>query len=93
MSKQQETKKELSPRPLMQLLGDFGNSRILDAAIEYDFFTLIHGGFHSYEEIAREAGTVPRATRIVLDSLIALALVEKHGEGYFLAPISETYLV
>ncbi len=93
MSKQQETKKELSPRPLMQLLGDFGNSRILDAAIEYDFFTLIHGGFHSYEEIAREAGTVPRATRIVLDSLIALALVEKRDGKYFLTPISETYLV
>lgn len=77
----------------MRLLGDFGNSRILDAAIEYDFFTLIHRGFHSYEEIAREAGTVPRPTRIVLDSLIALALVEKRGEKYFLAPISESFLV
>lgn len=77
----------------MRLLGDFANSRILDAAIEYDFFTLIHRGHHSYEEIAREAGTVPRATRIVLDSLIALALVEKRAEKYFLTPISETYLV
>ncbi len=77
----------------MRLLGDFGNSQILDAAIEYDFFTLIHRGFHTYEEIAREAGTVPRATRIVLDSLIALALVEKREGRYFLAPISATFLV
>lgn len=77
----------------MRLLGDFGNSQILDAAIEYDFFTLIHRGFHAYEEIAREAGTVPRATRIVLDGLIALALVEKRQGKYFLAPISETFLV
>ena len=93
MSQQPNTKEEISSRPLMRLLGDFGNSRILDAAIEYDFFTLIHRGFHSYEEIAREAGTVPRATRIVLDSLIALGLVEKREEKYFLTPISESFLV
>lgn len=77
----------------MRLLGDFGNSQILNAAIEYDFFTLIHRGLHTYEEIAREAGTVPRATRIVLDSLIALALVEKREGRYFLTPISDTFLV
>ena len=93
MSQPRNTKEELSPRPLMRLLGDFGNSRILEAAIEYDFFTLIHRGFDTYEEVAREAGTVPRATRIVLDGLLALALVEKRKGKYFLTPISETYLV
>ncbi|MFQ5848951.1 MAG: methyltransferase [Candidatus Binatia bacterium] len=93
MSHPRDTKEDLSPRPLMRLLGDFGNSRILEAAIEYDFFTLIHRGFHTHEEIAREASTVPRATRIVLDSLVALALVEKRQGGYFLTPISETFLV
>ncbi|HEX5606473.1 MAG TPA: methyltransferase dimerization domain-containing protein, partial [Candidatus Binatia bacterium] len=66
--------RELSPRPLMRILGDFANSQILDASIEYDFFTLIHDGSHSAEEIARRAGTDPRATRIVLDSLPALGL-------------------
>jgi len=89
----ESNKEGLSPRPLMRLLGDFGNSQILDAAIEYDFFTLIHRGFHTYEEIARQAGTVPRATRILLDGLIALALVEKRDGRYFLTPISEAFLV
>ena len=89
----QNTKEALSSNPLMRLLGDFGNSRILEAAIEYDFFTLIHRGFVTYEAVAREAGTAPRATRIVLDSLLALSLVEKRNGKYFLAPISETYLV
>jgi SAM-dependent methyltransferase len=93
MSRVENVKQDLSPRPLMRLLGDFGNSQILNASIEYDFFTLIHHGLHTYEEIAREAGTVPRATRIVLDSLIALALVEKRQGRYFLTPISETFLV
>jgi ubiquinone/menaquinone biosynthesis C-methylase UbiE len=77
----------------MRLLGDFGNSQILNAAIEYDFFTHIDHGFHSYEQIARQAGTDPRATRIVLDGLIALALIEKREKKYFLTPISQTFLV
>lgn len=77
----------------MHLLGDFSNSQILNTALEYDFFTLIYGGLRTYEEIAREAGTSPRATRIVLDSLIALALVEKRQGRYFLTAVSENFLV
>jgi ubiquinone/menaquinone biosynthesis C-methylase UbiE len=93
VSRPENAKEGLSPRPLMRLLGDFGNSQILNAAIEYDFFTHIAHGHHGYEEIAHEAGTNPRATRIVLDGLIALAMVEKRGGKYFLTPISETFLV
>jgi ubiquinone/menaquinone biosynthesis C-methylase UbiE len=88
-----ENTEELSPRPLMRILGDFANSQILDAALEYDFFTLIHRGLCTAEEIAREAGTNPRGTRIVLDSLPALALVEKREGRYFLTPTSETFLI
>lgn len=93
MSRPRDTRESLSPRPLIRLLGDFANSRILDAAIEFDFFTLIHKGLHSYEEIAREAQTDPRGTRILLDSLIALSLVEKREGKYFLMPISDAFLV
>jgi ubiquinone/menaquinone biosynthesis C-methylase UbiE len=84
---------EFSPRPLMRILGDFANSQILDASIEYDFFTLIHNGMHSADEIARAAGTDPRATRIVLDSLPALGLVQKEDGEYSLTPMAETFLV
>lgn len=83
----------LSPRPLMRILGDFADSQILDAAIEYDFFTLIHKGLRTAEEIAREAGTNPRATRIVLDSLPALSVIEKREGRYFLTPTSEAFLI
>ena len=84
---------EVSPRPLMRILGDFANSQILNAALEYDFFTLIHKGFKRAEEIARQAGTDPRATRIVLDSLPALGLIEKRGGEYLLTPMAEIFLV
>jgi ubiquinone/menaquinone biosynthesis C-methylase UbiE len=88
-----KTEKKLSPRPLMRILGDFANSRILDATLEYDFFTHIHKGAHSADQVAREAGTDPRATRIVLDSLLAMDLVEKRDGCYYLPPISEAFLV
>lgn len=93
MSSSKIQKDAPSAHPLLRLLADFANSRILDAAIEYGFFTLIHRGFHSYEEIARQSGTDPRATRIVLDGLIALELVEKREGQYYLKPVSETFLV
>ena len=84
---------ELSPRPLMRILGDFANSQILDASIEYDFFTLIDQGHRSAEEVARLAGTDARATRIVLDSLPALGLIEKREGKYFLTPTADVFLV
>jgi ubiquinone/menaquinone biosynthesis C-methylase UbiE len=93
MSRPAKTQQELSPRPLMRILGDFGNSQILDASLEYDFFTLIHKGFHTAEEVARQAATDPRATRIVLDALLALGLMEKKAGRYSLPAISEVFLV
>jgi ubiquinone/menaquinone biosynthesis C-methylase UbiE len=93
MSESPTFKETLSARPLMRILGDFANSQILDAAIEYDFFTIIHKGFQTTEAIASEAGTDPRATRIVLDSLPALAVIEKRDGKYFLTPMSDAFLV
>jgi ubiquinone/menaquinone biosynthesis C-methylase UbiE len=93
MSHPGKTQEELSSRPLMRMLGDFANSQILDASLEYDFFTLIHHGFQTADDVAREAGTNPRATRIVLDSLLASALIDKKDGRYSLLPVSETFLV
>jgi len=89
----ESNQEEISPRPLMRILGDFANSQILDAALEYDFFTLINKGFDSAEAVAREAGTDARATRIVLDSLPALSLIEKRDGRYFLTPSAQAFLV
>jgi hypothetical protein len=79
MPKSPLTQPDLSPRILMRILGDFANSQILDASIEYNFFTLIGNGFQTADQVASQAGTDPRATRIVLDSLLAVALVEKRN--------------
>ena len=84
---------DLSPRPLMRILGDFANSQILDASIEYDFFTWIHKGYQTAGEVAQQAGTDARATRIVLDSLPALGLVEKRDGKYSLTLTADVFLV
>jgi ubiquinone/menaquinone biosynthesis C-methylase UbiE len=93
MSQETIAQRELSARSLMRILGDFANSQILDASIEYDFFTLIDKGVQTAEEVARRACTDPRATRIVLDSLPALSLVEKRDGKYFLTPSAKMFLV
>jgi hypothetical protein len=82
-----KTQEELSPLPLMRILGDFANSQTLDAALEYDFFTLIHKGLKRRTKSLAKPGPHPRATRIVLDGLIALALIEKKDGRYHNIPI------
>jgi ubiquinone/menaquinone biosynthesis C-methylase UbiE len=77
----------------MRILADFANSQILDVALEYDFFTLISQGHNSADAVARQAGTDPRATRILLDSLPALGVVEKRDGKYFNSPSAEAFLV
>lgn len=93
MTQESSAQQKLSPRPLMRILGDFANSQILDAAIEYDLFTIIDKGFQTSEEIAREAGTDRRATRIVLDSLPALDLIQKRDGKYYLTLTAKAFLV
>lgn len=93
MGQTENNKGGFRPHPLLRIMGDFGNSQMLNAALEYDFFTLVHGGRHTYDEIAEQAGTVPRSTRILLDGLIALGLLDKREGKYFLTPLSEAFLV
>ena len=85
---------ELSPRPLMRILGDFANSQILDAALEYDFFTLIHKGFKSAEEIARRSRYgCARDAHCARQLAGVVGLIEKRDGKYFLTPTAEAFLV
>jgi hypothetical protein len=59
-----KTPEEIVPASVDANSRGLANSQILDAALEYDFFTLIHKGSQTADDIAREAGTKPRATRI-----------------------------
>jgi hypothetical protein len=48
----------MSPRPADANSGDFANSQILDAFLEYDFFTLINKGFNTADKVTRKFGAL-----------------------------------
>ncbi|HDD35205.1 MAG TPA: methyltransferase domain-containing protein [Candidatus Desulfofervidus auxilii] len=78
---------------IMRILGGYGNSQILNTALEFDIFTHIANGANNIEELAIKTNTDKKALSILLDALIALNLLKKQNDSYCLTPISETYLV
>jgi len=66
---------------------------VLNAALELDVFTVIAGGRHSLVGIADSAHADKRGMEILLDALCPLGLLSKSGEGYFLTPVSDAFLV
>jgi ubiquinone/menaquinone biosynthesis C-methylase UbiE len=81
------------PDRLLALGNGFWASQILAAAAEHRFFTLIASGRRTADAIAASAGTDPRGTRMVLDSLTALDVLVKSDAGYALTPDAEAFLV
>ena len=78
---------------IMKLLGAYGNSQILNTALEYDIFTHISNGAHSLTELANKTNTNEKALSILLDALVALNFLKKGNGNYHLTPSSRTYLV
>lgn len=88
----------VTPQGLMQMHMAMGASRVLSAAVQHALFSHIAAGYGSVPAIAKAAGTDPRATRMLLDALVALGLLSKTGAGreagqYHLTPAVRAYLV
>ncbi len=83
----------MTPQGLMQMHMAMGASRVLSAAVQHALFSHIASGHESVAAIAAAAGTDPRATRMLLDALVALGLLGKEGGQYRLTPESRIYLV
>lgn len=81
------------PDRIMGLANGFWVSQIMSAAAHYKFFTLIAKGYHSADAVAKAAGTDPRGTRMVLDALASVGVIEKHRDGYALTPEADAFLV
>ena len=82
-----------TPDRLLGLGTAFWVSQILSAAAHYKFFTLISKGHRTAEAVAKAAQTDPRGTRMVLDGLAAVGVLEKVRDGYALAPDTDAFLV
>lgn len=82
----------MQPEQLDSTLRAFQESRILLTAIELNIFTFLGGGTTASEAASR-MGADPRATRMLLDALVSLDLIEKHGEVYSNTDLSARLLV
>ena len=84
---------QVTPDRIMQMAHGFWPAAILSSAAAWDFFTHIAHGHTTADAVAAAAGTDPRGTRMVLDSLVALEFLTKQGGRYALTPDSDAFLV
>lgn len=67
---------------ILEMAAGFRPACVLGAAAELDVFTAIGEAHLSLEEVAGRLRADHRATRILLDALVALRLLKKQGERY-----------
>ena len=83
----------MTPEPLMNLFFSMVPSRVLMSAVQLQVFSRISAGKRTAAEIAEAAGASERGMRMLLDALVALALLAKQNERYELTPLAAEYLV
>jgi len=85
--------KTFPPLNIQEALWAGAKIHILASALEFKVFNAIEEGAHRIEEIASKIGASPKGSRILLDALTGMKLLEKRDSKYFLTPESETFLV
>jgi hypothetical protein len=83
----------ISPEPLMQMIQGLQVTGIVQAAVTLGIFDRIAEAPRSAEETATIVGADGRGTRILLDALVALRLLDLDGSTYRVAPMANTFLV
>jgi len=82
-----------SPEPIMRMIQGLQTTAILKAGVELGVFDRVAAGAHDVQSLAAAIGASERGTRILLDGLAALRLLETADDGYRLTPLADTYLV
>ena len=84
---------DISPEPLMTMLHGLQVTAILQAGVQLRVFDQIAAGTDKAALIATAIDADERATRILLDALAALELLERHDDTYRLSPLADAFLV
>lgn len=87
------TQPSVTPQQIIEHLWAARAAQALVAGVELDLFTHISQGKHAAKEIARAAGSSPRATERLLDALVGLGYLNKKNGSYNLEPVAEQFLV
>ena len=75
------SKEELDPSHIMQVGSGFWASKTLLSAVELQLFTLLGADSLTGEEVKERAGLSERGTYDFLDTLVALRLLGREGDG------------
>jgi len=73
---------EPTPERIMQLGLGFWSSKVLLSAIELGLFTELTAGPLTARDLAKRLGLHPRADRDFFDALVAIHMLERHGNTY-----------
>jgi ubiquinone/menaquinone biosynthesis C-methylase UbiE len=82
----------MSPEPLIQMIQGLQVTAILRAGVQLGIFDQIAHGNDRASSIAAAIGADERATRILLDALAAVGLLER-DDSYRLTPLADAFLV
>jgi ubiquinone/menaquinone biosynthesis C-methylase UbiE len=88
-----KTDAALDPQQLMQMNMSFTSGRILAAAVRLDVFSPLASGPRTAAAVAKTVGASERGTRMLLDAMTALQLLDKTADGYSLTPAASQYLL
>jgi 2-polyprenyl-3-methyl-5-hydroxy-6-metoxy-1,4-benzoquinol methylase len=78
---------------LMQMQFSFATTRILLTALELDVFTPLASCEKTAADLVAATRYSARGLPMLLDALVPLGLLAKHGGNYALTPLSENHLV
>lgn len=83
----------LTPAPIIETTWAFAQSCALLAAVELDLFTRIAQGTNTPIMLANEAELSEDALRRLLGALSVMGFLQRNGDIFSLAPVSERFLV
>ncbi|MDT7789790.1 MAG: hypothetical protein QOF58_8209 [Pseudonocardiales bacterium] len=86
------TTSDVTPDRIFQLAQGFMASKHLFAANELGLFEALGEGPADLAGLAARTGLTQRTARISADAMVALGLLERHGDHYANSPVAATFL-
>jgi hypothetical protein len=87
-----ETAPAVDPSPIMQIASGFMAAKHLFAASELGLFEALAESPATVDALSARTGLARRATRISADAMVALGLLERHGDHYGNSPTAAAFL-
>jgi ubiquinone/menaquinone biosynthesis C-methylase UbiE len=94
MARKARQKKQVMPERLMELSFAYAPPLVIGAAVSNKVFDSLESGSKTAGQVSKETGASERGSRIIMNALIGLDLLQKDRQGkYSLTPESAAFLV